>query len=158
MRDSGLVRAIAFRPEEPGLAKEIRWFFASMIAEIVRFLRLNPGTKEREFARQLGVEKGAVNSLLYKNPETFIHDDEQRWSLTAGTKLTVVLEEEAWVGAKSFEDVLEASGSPLDENCSEVELGCSLSCTVCSFGAKTCLYSQYGMTAKRGSWFSPRIN
>lgn len=99
MRDSGLVRAIAFRPEEPGLAKEIRWFFASMIAEVVRFLRLNPGTKEREFARQLGVEKGAVNSLLYKNPETFIHDDEQRWSLTAGTKLTVVLEEEAWVGA-----------------------------------------------------------
>ena len=120
MRDSGLVRAIACRPEEPGLAKEIRWFFASMIAEIVRFLRVNPGTKGREIARQLGVEKGAVNSLLYKNPETFIHDDEQRWSLTAGTKLTVVLEEEAWVGAASFEGVLAATGSPLDGNCSEV--------------------------------------
>lgn len=130
MRDSGLVRAIACRPEEPGLAKEIRWFFASMIAEIVRFLRLNPGTKGREIARQLGVEKGAVNSLLYKNPETFIHDDEQRWSLTAGTKLTVVLEEEAWVGAKSFEDVLEASGSPLDENCSEVEFVVPKGCKI----------------------------
>ena len=115
------MRAIECRPEEPGLAKETRWFFALMIAEIVRFLRLNPGTKGREIARQLGVEKGTVNSLLYKKPETFAHDDEQRWSLTAGTKLTVVLEEEAWVGATSFEDVLEATGSPLDENCSEVE-------------------------------------
>ncbi|CAI8714687.1 ATP-binding protein [Pseudomonas chlororaphis] len=91
-----------------------------MIADIVRFLRSNPGAKGREIARQLGLEKGDVNSILYKNPLTFVHDDEQCWSLTAPTKLTVVLEEETWVGAASFEEVLAATGSPLDENCSEV--------------------------------------
>lgn len=101
-----------------------------MIAEITRFLRSNPGVKGREIARQLGLEKGMVNSLLYKNPKTFAHDDEQRWSLIAPSKLTVALEEEAWVGAASFEDVLAVTGSPLDETCSEVEFivpkGCKI--------------------------------
>lgn len=35
-----------------------------MIAEIARFLRANPGAKGREIARQLGLDKGVVNSLL----------------------------------------------------------------------------------------------
>lgn len=62
-----------------------------MIAEIARFLRANPGAKGREIARQLGLEKGVVNSLLYKNPKTFAHDDEQHWSLTEPNKLTARL-------------------------------------------------------------------
>ncbi len=101
-----------------------------MIAQIARFLRSNPGAKGREIARQLGLEKGVVNSLLYKNPETFAHDDEQRWSLAAPNKLTVALGEEAWVGAASFEDALAVTGSPLDEACSNVEFVVPKGCKI----------------------------
>ncbi|MGI0813201.1 ATP-binding protein [Pseudomonas aeruginosa] len=101
-----------------------------MIAEIARFLRANPGAKGREIARQLGLDKGVVNSLLYKNPKTFAHDDEQRWSLTEPNKLTVALEEEAWVGASSFENLLAVTGSPLDETCSEVEFVVPKGCKI----------------------------
>ncbi|HBO2993428.1 TPA: ATP-binding protein [Pseudomonas aeruginosa] len=101
-----------------------------MIAEIAQFLRSNPGTKGKEIARQLGLEKGAVNSLLYKNPKTFAHDDEHCWSLTAPNKLTVILEEEAWVRATSFEDVLAVTGSPLDEPVSEVEFVVPKGCKI----------------------------
>lgn len=101
-----------------------------MIAEIARFLRSNPGAKGKEIARQLGMEKGTVNSLLYKAPQMFVHDDEHCWSLVAPHKLTLVLEEEAWVRASSFEDVLAVTGSPLDEPVLEVEFVVPKGCKI----------------------------
>ena len=99
-----------------------------MIAEIECFLGKNPGSKAKDIAKDLGVGKGEVNSVLYKNPGTFAHDADRRWSLAS--KLTFVLKEEAWVNSASFEDVLAAVGSPLDVACSGVEFVVPKGCKI----------------------------
>lgn len=91
-----------------------------MIADIERFLRSNPGTKAKELARQLGLEKGAVNSLLHKTPTVFMQDDNHCWSLASPDKLTITLKHAAWVGGHLFEEALALTGSPLDVACSDV--------------------------------------
>lgn len=101
-----------------------------MIAIVERFLRENPRKKAKEISRHLDLDKGALNSLLYKNPKTFVHDDAHCWSLTTPDKLTVALKEEAWVGSASFEEVLAVTGSPLDLTCSDVEFVVPQGCKI----------------------------
>lgn len=100
-----------------------------MIADVERFLRENPGSKAKDIAKHFGVGKGEINSLLYKNPDSFVHDPDHRWSVVMD-KLTVVLKKEAWVDSASFEDVLAAVGSPLDSVCSGAEFVVPKGCKI----------------------------
>lgn len=100
-----------------------------MIADVERFLRENPGSKAKGIAKHFGVGKGEINSLLYKNPDSFVHDPDHRWSVVMD-KLTVVLKKEAWVDSASFEDVLAAVGSPLDSVCSGAEFVVPKGCKI----------------------------
>lgn len=100
-----------------------------MIADVERFLLENPGSKARDIAKHLGVDKGEVNSLLYKSTDTFAQDADHRWSMVKSV-LTVVLKKETWVDSASFEGALAAVGSPLDSACTDavfvVPKGCKI--------------------------------
>lgn len=100
-----------------------------MIADIERFLRSNPGAMAKEIARHLGTQKSVVNPLLYRNSAIFLQDDKSCWFLVNPDRMTICLKN-AWVDSASFEEALAVTGSPLDFDCSVVELVVPKGCKI----------------------------
>jgi len=77
--------------------------------EIISILRTNPKIKAKEIAKKLGRDKSDVNSMLYRHNDTFVQDEDFRWSLVEG-EVQVVFEENKWIDSESFEQSLMCAG------------------------------------------------
>lgn len=68
---------------------------------IQNVLRLNPGLKGREIARNIGEDRRVVNSFLSRNKEDFSQNDEYQWFNKNDE--TIIEFESGWTDAESFE-------------------------------------------------------
>lgn len=88
--------------------------------EIERLLKVNPGLKAREIAKNIGKERKAVNSFLHKNTDRFYKTDDFCWFLSTPLELQIQFEKNQWMDCNAFETSLCSAGSPLDLKCTSV--------------------------------------
>jgi len=92
-----------------------------MRQEIEEILKETPNVKAKDIAKRLGVDKKAINPILYANDEIFVRDENYCWSLARPSHLRIELPQNEWVSCTSFEESLLAQGSPLDSDAESIE-------------------------------------
>ena len=91
----------------------------SMQKELEKILLKNPGIKAKEIAKKLQLDKTAVNSVLYANPNQFQIDKDYGWSVNS-SELRVEFPENCWLDCIGFEAALASSGSPLKSDAKSI--------------------------------------
>jgi hypothetical protein len=86
-----------------------------MCKDISKLLAKTPKLKGRQIAKELGLDKKTVNSLLYKNKSEFEVDDENRWINISNLNYTLTFPK-TWTTAVEFENVIkELTNTPKKE-------------------------------------------
>lgn len=80
-----------------------------MLKRIRAYIEKNPGAKAADIARFLKEDKSSINSVLYKNSDVFIQNEEYQWSMRP-TDLRVDLGDE-WLTSRKFERKLQGHAS-----------------------------------------------
>lgn len=98
-----------------------------MLNKIEGVLKRFPGIKARVIAAELGVDKGAINRLLYANQDKFECDELSQWSLASAPVLRVKLAADNWLRTSAFEGAI-SRASPLQSSSRRVvfEIDCKL--------------------------------
>lgn len=84
-----------------------------MIEDIKKLLKKESCLKAKDIAKKLGFDKTEVNSLMYKNMDVFIKDNEHKWRLVP-EEVTITFADQ-WVDCLSFEDSLSSANIDFDE-------------------------------------------
>lgn len=77
-------------------------------------LKRSPGSKAKDIAKELEVEKSAVNSFLYSMPGEYSVDKEYRWTRNQDVKFIITTPRAAWIDSGHVEKALQKYGSPLE--------------------------------------------
>lgn len=85
-----------------------------MLKGIERILKRSPGLKAKDIAKELGVERSAVNSFLYSMQGDYSVDKEFRWTRNQDVKFTITTPRAAWIDSDHVEKALQKYGSPLE--------------------------------------------
>ncbi len=101
-----------------------------MRQKIKEILRDTPNVKAKDIAKRLGMDKKAINSILYANDEIFMCDENYCWSLTNPSHLRIELPQNEWVSCTSFEESLLDQGSPLESGAESIEFVVPEKCCV----------------------------
>jgi hypothetical protein len=81
---------------------------------IENLLKRSPGLLAKEMARELGVEKTALNSFLHSKSSEYFKDDEFCWYLKRDVDFLITTTKAAWIGSTHVESALRKQGSPLE--------------------------------------------
>lgn len=81
-----------------------------MLENIKQILEKTPGLRGREIAKQLGVERRAVNSFLANSSQGLSKDSNSRWYLENHPEHTLHLSHNGWITSDGFENDLQKSG------------------------------------------------
>lgn len=77
-------------------------------------LKRSPGSKAKDMAKELGVDKTALNQFLYSNLEEYSVDDDFKWTLNSDSEFIITTTRAAWVDSGHVEKALKKFGSPLE--------------------------------------------
>lgn len=91
-----------------------------MIKKIKKLLNKEPRLKARDIAKKLNYDRTEVNSLLHKNSDFFIKNEEFEWSCLALNKEAIIQFENKWIDCSSFEFSLKNSLQDIDSITSAV--------------------------------------
>lgn len=87
--------------------------------------------KARKLAVELGVERGELNSFLYKHPELYIQNtDTHEWSLIKPNELIISFPEVSWLDSNTFEQTLGKAGSPLESQANKITFIIGNKCSI----------------------------
>jgi hypothetical protein len=97
---------------------------------IQKMLEDAPGSKGKEIAKKLGLNKKQVNQFLYSNSEHFVRDDEYCWFLVPSPEIRIEFEANQWMDCLSFENSLlgaeELLSGPTKEICFIIPENCKI--------------------------------
>jgi hypothetical protein len=81
---------------------------------IETILKRSPGSKAKDLAKELGVDKTAVNSFLYSMPAEYAVDKDFKWTRTKDLKFVITTQRATWVVSDHVEKALQKYGSPIE--------------------------------------------
>lgn len=100
-----------------------------MLKRICAFLKKAPGSKAKDVAAHLKVERAEINKVLYGDKERFWQDGDFRWFLVSPSELHIEFAG-AWLQARDFEKTLCRFSSPLASSCASVAFVLRDDCTM----------------------------
>ncbi|MEM5536543.1 hypothetical protein WNY58_09085 [Neptuniibacter pectenicola] len=92
-----------------------------MKEKLIEFIKDNPGHKGRVIARELGLNKTEVNSLLYSSSEEFFQK-EGGWHCINSKALVIDLPDIGWIDGESFDNSLPITEDVFDSALADVEV------------------------------------
>ncbi|MDD2335818.1 MAG: hypothetical protein PHD01_04490 [Geobacteraceae bacterium] len=98
--------------------------------KIIHLLRNSPPLKAKTIAKQLGVTKSEINSLLYNLNDLFAVDDDFCWTLVAQDAIQIQLGNSGWVDCTSFEQSLKEVGCLFDNSYQTIEFVIPVNCKI----------------------------
>lgn len=81
---------------------------------IEKLLKRSPGLLAKEMARELKVEKAALNSFLHSEPSEYFKDGKFRWYLKRDVDFNITTRKAVWIDSSHIESALRKHGSPLE--------------------------------------------
>ncbi|WP_313710347.1 hypothetical protein [Pseudomonas sp.] len=81
---------------------------------IETILKRSPGSKAKDIAKELELDKTAVNSFLYSMPAEYAVDKEFKWTRTKDLKFVITTKTATWLAGDHVEKALKKYGSPLE--------------------------------------------
>jgi len=83
---------------------------------IESLLKRSPGLKAKEIAKELGIDRTAVNSFLYSLPSEYLIDEDFKWTRVQDVKFLITTTRATWIDSDHVEKALQKYGSPLESS------------------------------------------